>query len=219
MVFTFLPGIISLIVIDALTIHKKWDKLNYLLYAFVLGLVNYGFWFLLSRITFLGIKDFGFLKEMISGGKTNVNEVVFVTIFLSVPVGFLLTYIIKYKLLYRFAKLIRAKGDIGDLDIWSFVFNAVENEKTDWVVIRDYENDRIYEGKVVSYSSSDIREKDELFMVDVKIYVNSTAVYLYQTPGMYFAAERGKIAIEFPNMEFESEIVNKEVPNGKTTAD
>ena len=198
-VFTFLPGIISLIVIDALTIHKKWDKLNYLLYSFVLGLVNYLIWFLISKIECLAIKEVDFLKNIADVGNVNVEGVVYVTVFLSIPVGLILVYIINHKLMFRIAKRIRASRKIGDIDVWSYTFNTIEN--TEWVVIRDFENDLMYTGWVAAFSETDERDKDELFIKDVEVYVNSTAELLYKTPGMYFAAERGKVTIEFPNLK------------------
>jgi len=217
LLFLFLPGIISLIVIDTLTVHKKWDKFRYFLYSFVLGIINYSVWFLLSKIRLLDIGGFYFLSNIFTVGKLDAKEVALVTLCMSVPVGLALTFMINRKFIFRVARFLGVSSKIGDIDIWSYIFNAVEQEKIDWVVIRDYEIDKMYEGWVASYSSSDIKGKDELFLIDVKVYVNSTAELLYKTPGIYFATERGKVSIEFPNLDYKKlRDPKKEETNGRS---
>ncbi|MDP8240357.1 MAG: hypothetical protein P9X24_14805 [Candidatus Hatepunaea meridiana] len=142
-----------------------------------------------------------FLKKIAVVGEVDVKGVAYVTVFLSIPVGLALVYVINHKLIFRIAKRIRASQKIGDIDVWSYTFNSIKN--TEWVVIRDFENDLMYTGWVAAFSETDARDKDELILKEVKVYKSSTSEFIYRTPGIYFAFERGKITIEFPNLDSE----------------
>jgi hypothetical protein len=81
----------------------------------------------------------------------------------------------------------------ADEDVWSSIFNL---ETTEWVVIRDYEKNLIFEGWVSKFSES--FEKKELLLMEVKVYDNNTSEYLYDVPSIYISFNSDKIIIEFP---------------------
>jgi membrane glycosyltransferase len=66
----FLPGIISIILIDTFTIHRRWEGYKYFLYSFVLGLLCYLFWHLMKPVLllipyFVSEQDFIFFKYIV----------------------------------------------------------------------------------------------------------------------------------------------------------
>lgn len=70
----------------------------------------------------------------------------------------------------------------------------------EWVIVRDIENDLMYEGWVQAFSDS--TERDELFLRDVKVFTNKTADELYEIPGLYLPKSRENLTIEFPALKF-----------------
>ncbi|MBM4056201.1 MAG: hypothetical protein FJ264_16335 [Planctomycetes bacterium] len=140
---------------------------------------------------------FSFLKVLIDKNATiNFKEIVFVTI-LSIPIGFLFTFLLNYKVLFRVAHKLKISKKFGDLDVWSYIMNSKTPE---WVVIRDIENDLMYEGWIEAFSDS--TGVDELFLRDVKVYKNSTAEECYEIPGLYLPRKRENLIIEFPLLKF-----------------
>ena len=201
LILLFLPGLVTLFIIDTLATHKKWELYKYVYYAFILGFINYSIWYLLSLLPFLGIEKFYFIQSLIDKQKINSDEVFYVSIVIAIPFGFIATWIIEKKLIYRVARRLGISKKIGDSDIWSFTFNSTEN--TDWIVIRDYNNNIMIEGFVESFSDSS--ERDELLLSKVKVYENSSGELMYEIAGMYFAPERGKYIFEFPQLNYKKE--------------
>ena len=197
--FLFLPGIISLLIIDTLTVHRKWEKFTFSLYSFVLGLLNYLLWYPISCIEYFNERNYNFLLGISKSSDINIEGIIVVTAFVSIPLGLLLTWIINSKLIFKIARKIKISEKIDDLDIWDYVFTTVKD--TEWILIRDYENDRVYEGWVKAFSQTSEKNVNEVFMIDVQVYVNSTAEPLYTTPGMYFSCRRENVIVEFPNLK------------------
>lgn len=125
------------------------------------------------------------------------KEIFFVTL-LSIPVGYCITFIINHKFLFRIAQWLKISNKYASVDVLSHLMEL--DDRTGWVVIRDRANDLMYEGWVGVYSDS--TERDEMFLRDVRVYINSTAKLLYETPGLYLPRKREDLLIEFPQLLF-----------------
>ncbi len=127
----------------------------------------------------------------------NYDEVLWVSV-IAVLVGFGLSYMIKYRIIFRFLKLIKVSDKTGTIDVWNYIFSS---ENTEWVTIRDFKQDLMYIGWVKAFSHI-TSEKDELFLKDVKVYKNSTGEPLYGVSGLYYSLKRGDMQIEFQKLEY-----------------
>ena len=86
----------------------------------------------------------------------------------------------------------------------------------EWVVIRDPDQELMFEGWIELYSES--HERDEFFLRDVKVYRNSTGVELYSTPGIYLPRKRTSLLVEFPRLpytEYEARPSGPEIRGGR----
>ena len=70
---------------------------------------------------------------------------------------------------------------------------------SEWVVVRDLEDDLIYEGWIVAFSDS-TADFDEMLLTDAQVYRNSTGEELYKVSGLYLSMRHGNKTIEFPNL-------------------
>lgn len=199
-ILIFVPGLISFLIIDKLTIHKDFKIHQIIISSLILGFLCYFSYYLMLPLIKIALKNdvkFSFLKVLVDKNATiNFKEITIVTI-LSIPIGFLFTFLLNYKVLFRVAHKLKISKKFGDLDIWSYIMNSKIPE---WVVIRDLENDLMYEGWIEAFSDS--TGVDELFLRDVKVYKNSTAEECYEIPGLYLPRKRENLIIEFPLLEF-----------------
>lgn len=205
-ILLFLPGIVSLLIIDNLTNHKEYklyEKAIYSLiysffcyYLYYLLLIIYGFWFKVKI-------HFSFFDALINNESVlDFNEIGYATI-ISIFVGFIFSAFINYKIVNKIARKIKITKKHAEVDVWSYLMNS---EKMEWVVIRDIKNDLMYEGWIEAFSDS--TEKDEIFLRDVKVFKNSTSEELYDIPGLYLPSKRVNLIVEFPTLEF-SELINR----------
>ncbi len=193
----FLPGIIATIIIDTLTEHYERKSLDFFIYSFILGIGSYLFLYLtvgifkvlLSAFFFYDPKswEINFLECIYNvNQKINIFEVGFGCIS-GIILALLICYSINHKLLNRFAKWLDISRKFGDLDVWGYVFNS---EEVEWILIRDYEKDLMYEGWVGAFSAT---VKDgELFLRDVIVYRISDGTELYRLDGMYITLNRDR---------------------------
>lgn len=195
-ILIFLPGLIALIIVEQLTVHKEVKPYRFFIDSLILGFLCYLIYYPISQVPFFNL-NFYFIRSL-SDNKFPLDFTeIFIAIFLSIPLGFIISLLSNRKILHRFAQKLKITKKFGDLDVWSYIMNS---EIPEWVVIRDIENDLMYQGWIQAYS--DPPEKDELFLRDVKVFINSTAQELYNVPGLYFPRKRENITIEFPGMQF-----------------
>ena len=195
-ILLFIPGVISFIIIDKLTIHKESKAHNILIISLILGFICYIFYYLgislAGRFWEINRKCLFFDALSNKEVKLDYKEIAVVS-GLSIIIGFVFTFLINYKVLYRIAHRLKISNKPGDIDVWSYIMNSRAPE---WVVIRDIENDLMYQGWIEAFS--DGIDDDELFLRDVKVFRNSTAAELYEIPGLYLPRKRENIVVEFP---------------------
>ncbi|HDR5278537.1 TPA: hypothetical protein QCS28_005949 [Bacillus thuringiensis] len=175
----------------------------FLLYSFILGLASYFILYIIISINnFLVILrglipswKVSFLNSLIDKkADINIKEVVIATL-IAIILALLISALINHRLLHKFAKKLKISKRFGQLDVWSYVLDSPD---IDWVIIRDLENDLMYQGWIEAFS--DTYDTNELFIRDVKVYKNSTAEELYFMQGIYITKDKTNLIMEFPQI-------------------
>jgi len=204
----FLPGLICEVVVDRLTIHKERSPFRFVINSFLFGVICYaGFaaWWLLSDIVAskLGIwiivrfwpRDLSIFKAMVDPKQAIDFVQVALASLLAFPVSFAFAAGINHKFLHRLAHLIRVTRKFAEQDVWGFL---LESPQTQWVRVRDLENDLIFEGWVRAFS--DVESPRELLLFDVVVYKNLTGERLYEVDAVYLSRENDNITIELDEL-------------------
>ena len=210
----FLPGLVGFyLIIDKLTVHRRFKLHAILLYSLLHGFAsNWAYGLIVrglsvTRVT--GAGDVLFFRAILDPAvMINLREVAVVT-GIAILLGFIVAACISHKLLHRFARSVRITRKFGDLDVWTFLMTSPD--VSPWVVVRDLEHDLMFTGYVQLFSESG--ERDELFLVDVTVYKNSTVEEWHQTPGLYLARARRHLLIEFPFVRYDRQLSDKEEPD------
>jgi Family of unknown function (DUF6338) len=206
-IVVLLPGILATTIADKLTVHSKWDSFKFPLYALVLGVLTYSLlqvlvygWDALvyawSSIKFHRPATISWTPLAIWNIEQNVNfaippwEIV-VAMFLSVPVAFAAAACVQHKVITRIGGLIHVTSKYGDENLYSYFMNGTD---TDWVYVRDKENNLTYEGRVSA--SSENEHIHELVLRDCTVYRYEDSAKLYSVPTAYLSREIGKLVVE-----------------------
>ena len=201
-ILLFVPGIIALKIIGKLTYYKDKNIFTFIIDSMLLGFCCYFTYYIFVKLMahFGNDFQFTFIEALISAKvKLEMKEILYATI-ASIFVGVFLSYMINYKVFIKIAHLLHCSHKHGDIDILHYILNS-KSENSNWVVVRDEQNDFMYEGWLTLCSEMD--ERDEIFLVDVKVYRNSTAEYCFKTPALYLPMERNSLIIEFPLLKEE----------------
>lgn len=169
------------------TNHTKKDLKYFFLHSYLLSIVSYVIYTLI-------FKHNSFFKNLLNPkSEINLYEIVQVSI-IGLILGLIFTYIINYKLLYKFGHLIRVTKKYGDEEVWESV---VSDSISSWVTIRDKNRGLTYLGKIIHFS--DIHNKRELALTEVDIY-SDEGEYLHSQDSIYFDFASGEnIVIELGN--------------------
>ncbi|NQS97321.1 MAG: hypothetical protein HQ591_02595 [candidate division Zixibacteria bacterium] len=193
-----IPGIISVLLIDALTIHKKWPAFLFFTFFFVIGFFNYALLFLfgdLTNLTIINLKTISVLFDQ-NIYYDQLKDICICAIgatIIGVITGLLLSALIYNKVLFMVARALRLSYKTGNVDIWSYYFTS--QDFPGWVVVRDLEKDLMYQGWVrASTDSSD--DVDELLLWDVSVYTNSTGELIYNADFILIPGAHKNMLIE-----------------------
>jgi hypothetical protein len=195
-----LPGFFATIISDKVTAHSKWNPFKFGLYSLMLGVISYCLlqmtaylWNIISAIRF-GTVSWTHLKiwsNAVSGSSDLSAWEIFLASVYSIPVAFLASSIINFKVFPRLAKWLRLTTKYGDENLYSYYLSAKE---IDWVTVRDHEKNLTYEGKVQFHSEND--KIQEMVLSDVTVYRYEDSALLYSLPTIYLSREAGKFIIE-----------------------
>ncbi len=189
--------------VDALTVHRERKAWAFLLNSFVLGIGSYLLYYGLVRsavamLNAVGVEAKGeihlFQSLVHADAELNVMEVLLVGI-LALPFALAISAVTNHKLLHRLACSIGVTKKFGDADVWSYMMNTRD---VDWVVVRDFANDLVYEGWAAAFS--DIQSPRELLLRDVSVRRNSTREELYKVGGLYVSLGAGDVTLEVPSL-------------------
>jgi hypothetical protein len=191
-----LPGAIAILIVEALTVHKKLDAFRFTLYMSVLGFIAY-----LARQTPSIIAAYIYHTPSykllsfwgaISGKTTAIDwSEIFTTCLIAIPVGLVASSLIQYKALNRFANLIKLSGKYGDENLFSYFLSAKE---TNWVWVRDNKQGVTYYGKVEYYSETDSMK--EIVLSEVSVYRSEDSAFIREAPYIYLSFAPNDFIIE-----------------------
>ncbi len=200
-----LPGLTSIVIINHLTVYQTRTPFFFIVFAFILGVVNY----LIFSVLYLLILSLGCNPFGIFDGRLDVWTILltersdtlpFLEIigawFVSVITGCILTAALSNTVFLRLATALKLTKKAGDDDIWFYFVNA---EETTWVYVRDYKNELTYFGAVRAYSEP-FTER-EIVLSDVSVYRTNNrrekdTTPLYEVPSVYLSLEKGMFTIE-----------------------
>ncbi len=218
LIIIFMPGLISLFVIEYLVTIREIKLHRVIMYSFLLGIISYlGYysWIILTTIIGMAIDyrslcaaikvfelnsmDYVIINSLLNS-KAVLDFQAFKEIFgasiLSFLIGCGFAYTIKYKWLYWIAKRIKLSNKHGDIDVWSFVMNLPEIQRL--VIIKDKDRNRIYYGWVAA--SSYVKDILEIFLENVTIYETqgNKITNKFYTRGLYLTRKSDTIEVQFP---------------------
>ncbi len=202
LIILIIPGIIAALIVEALTIHKKWSSFQFGTYAILLGFISYILHQLFLYVPAL-IK--ATTSEYYTPGtisfwasifeKTvpiSVKEVIITCLF-SIVLGFVVTGFIEHKLLSAIAKKIRVSYKYGGENLYTHFLNSAEVQ---WVWMRDKSTGLTYEGYVETFSENE--KIQEVTLSDVRVYYSEDSTQLYEISKIYLAGPPGQFTIEIP---------------------
>lgn len=199
-ILLFLPGIISNLVLEHLTIIKDKGVFRFSIRALILGFLSYFAYFLvLFIIRPFGKPDvhIGFFNALQSAGsKIDFAEVAWVCI-ISVALAAILSFALSRKFFVRAASTFGLIKVIPELNVWDHAFSASPDRN--WVVVRDIKNDFMYQGWV--NARSDTADENELFLREVAVFLSSTGEELYTVPGLFISRNKDDLTIEFQSID------------------
>jgi hypothetical protein len=195
LVLLCLPGYLCLCVIKSLTTYDDDKVAHWLLKSVLLAVVSY-------LVYFAGLSVFNTLKPTqvtfhfaaaVAGKESgaDMRELALVTV-TAVIIGFILAYAVNKKWLVRIALKLGATRQFGDADVWTYMMHDATYRG--WVVVRDEGSDRSYWGWIAAYSEK--AEAKELLLLNAKVYVNSTATFLYDAAWMYLSEKDTRLIVE-----------------------
>lgn len=184
----FLPGIISFVIIDNLTIHNETKTYHRIVYSFILGFLSYLPWNIICEIIQLMYKiqmPTSFTNNLLNDIQViNLYEISIATLF-SIIIGIIFTKCINNNIIYRFANATGISRKSSNVDIW---LNLLSEGGFTWIYIRDLEHGRVYRGRL--YKTSDFTERDGIILEDVSVYNEAdTSNELYHVPRIYLPAK------------------------------
>ncbi len=199
----FFPGIICAYMVDMFTNHAKRTPFQFSVNVFLLGFGSYLIYYFFAGVFSCldGRGSFLYclsaLPERLEDPSTReiINNITLWQIILasviSVLLAVLLICINTYKLHFKLLQGLGITRKFGEIDVWGLLMNS---RGTEWLTVRDMENDLMYQGWVKAYSDSS--EAAELLLEAVIVYNNSTGKELYEVDAQYLSLDRGRIAIE-----------------------
>ena len=108
-----------------------------------------------------------------------------VAMLLSVPVAFTAAACVQHKVITR---IVTSK--YGDENLYTYFMNGRD---TEWIYVRDKENNLTYEGRVSSCENEHIHE---FVLLDCTVYRYEDSAKLYSVPTAYLSREIGKLVVE-----------------------
>ena len=193
----FFPGIICAYTVDMFTNHRERTQFQFVINAFLLG---FGSYLLYAIAVYLiapeKIGSINFIYALSAEKlKISLKEILYVGV-VSVLLAIVLIVINTNKLHFRLAQKLQITKKFGEQDVWEFLMNSAD---TEWVTVRDNENNIMYDGSVKAFS--DNSKEAELLLENVSVYKNDSGKHLYDIDVQYLSLSRGKISIEIRSIK------------------
>lgn len=125
LIFLFLPGILGVLLIGALTTIKVTEVKIFSLYVYLLSVISY----LITGF----INDYKFVNFLLQGTLGVTPKEILIATITSLILSIIIIYIINFKLMYKLAASMRLSTKYGSNDVWLTLFN---DKKTAWITLR-----------------------------------------------------------------------------------
>lgn len=194
LILLLIPGGISCLIIEYLTIHKRWTSFRFIVNSIFLGAISY----LVANLFF----NYCGLNNEFNSFWANLNSkeiptnVILKTSIVSIFLGVAYVAIDNNKWLYKLAQKLRITYKYGDENLYSFLLTSNDVQE---VYIRDIENNLTYQGIIDSYSENE--NSKEILLSNVTVYKYSTSEKLYDMERVYISKPINSIIIEIPNQD------------------
>lgn len=206
-ILLFLPGIIVYTIVDELTHQREHKTHQVVIYPLLYAIICYIlYYFGISIIKcYYSCRGIAYdipihLFESISGKEgIEFREITIVSLLAFIVVGPFFSYIRTHKWIHRTASYLKITQKNGDIDLFSHLVWS-KTLKTNWVVIRDFENDIAYFGWLAAHSVGS--EKDEIILFNVTIHQNRSGESIGETPAIYIPIKREKLVVEFLEVDY-----------------
>jgi hypothetical protein len=202
LIVVFIPGLIIYFIFENYTSHKEDTKgYNVIIVSLLAGFFCYTVYLFILFIISLFAKvpiDHKIINCLFHGGPAPVKDI-FLASILAVVLGVILIRLEDKRYIYNLLTWFTGSIKINN-NIWQYAMS-----KAGWVRIRDIEKDRLYEGWIMGWS--EITEKTEVLLVDVKIYKNSTFELLDEPQSLVLRNETAEFVVEF--IEWPRKILKK----------
>jgi hypothetical protein len=174
LLFLFLPGILGVLLVGALTTVKITEIKTFSLYVYLLSVISY----LLTGF----INDYRFINFLLKGDLNITPKEIFIATIVSLVLSVLIIYIINFNLMYKLAGKMRLSTKFGNNDVWLTLFN---DKKTTWITLRPSDCEQYFVGEVEHFS--DENSLRELTLINVAIYNENDGNYMYSQDKIYFS--------------------------------
>lgn len=202
LIIILIPGAIASLIVESLTIHKKWSHVRFVLSSIILGALSFGilqllFWFIQIFFPDKYFVSYESLKiwTCIFEEKSNLNPLeILVCLPLSVFIGYVVSYILQKKFLFKVAKFFNVSSKFGDDSLYYYFLNS---DVIDWVYIKDKEKGLTYKGQVLSFAEDDTNK--EIVLRNVTVFKYENSYLLYSLDQIYLKFNARDVVIEIPH--------------------
>jgi len=206
LLFMFLPGVISMLLINLLTNSRVYDSKIFFLYSYLISVLSYSMLSIFSTSSFMTYLVKGELK-------IQIKEIFFAT-GISVVFAILIVFITNSKKVFILAGKLKITNKYGNGDVWSTIFN---DPQITWITLRPQNCSYYYVGEIEHFSDDvNIRE---IVLKDVAYYEEESGKYLYSQDRIYVSFPiDSDITIEIGNHYIDSRR-GGDTSNGEETDD
>lgn len=224
LIVLMLPGGVASLLVELLTVHKKWSSFRFVLYSVFLGAASYLAYQALLLLTAFGgnlnfnqdgwsvLAKLGVLAKfrvltvwpaLFDSSKSFEPSEIMVTCLIAVPLGLGVSALIQHKVLFRTARRLRISWKFGDESLYDYFLNT---QQVEWVWIRSKARGLTYRGAVAAFSG--VEKGREIVLRYVTVYTYDDSEKCYDLPHIYLTLGPGDV-IEVP------ETTRKEEVNGR----
>lgn len=191
LIIILIPGAIASKIYQRLTVKNKFPPFELLVNSVILGGLSY----LITAFIVDFCNNSNTLIEFwhnLPSKKIPYKDVLLACI-TSVFLGMIISAIDNYKVLNKFAKLIKVTKKYGDENLFLYFLNA---DNVNEVYVRDKNSGFTYHGLIDSYSENN--NYHEIVLRQVMVYDYETSVSLYELDKIYICKNKNELKIELP---------------------
>lgn len=194
LLFIFLPGIVSVIIINyAISTEEKFDLNKGIAYSFILGFISY-----LPQYFHAGHSKV--LETLISKNPTiAINEII-VALAFGLVYAVILTFIINKEVLHCLFRKTKISHKLGKKYLIQGIISSPDeifkDLKNSWVNIRFNNREQVFQGWIQAIDFND-KGYFEILLRDVDVYYNNSDIKSYSLKAIYLCEKPENIILEY----------------------